>query len=121
MLETKRTTNGNGDLTHLDFLGVAKSSWRKVRRIDPDYGKVRIRVVPDQNSFNLSGIGQGHFKTHCVVDDVAVGQDEAVRCNNKPRTCSPTFANLATIRVTMPRLDVHNAWADSLHHAYDRA
>jgi len=83
VLESVGIADGDGELADAERLGVAESDGGEagsviVEAVEADYGEVGGGVVPDEVCGAVAAVGERDFDSRGVVDDVAVGQDEAV-------------------------------------------
>ena len=84
-----------------------------MRRINAHDRQICVRVISDNVRIRMAAIGQNNFDSVCAVDDVAIGQDEPIRCENEPRAAALPPAIVPT------HFDVHDRRADFLggvHH-----
>ena len=75
--------------------GVSELNRCQVRRIDVQDGKIGVRILADELCRIASPIGKRHANQIGAMDDVAVGQDEAIGRKDEPR---PAPAHLPTAR-----------------------
>jgi hypothetical protein len=97
-LEPIRIAYRNGQLAHAKTLGIAQSHGTQLRSINPEHCQVGIRIVSHQVGIRPATIGQRDFESARAVDDMAVGQQEAVWGNDKTRSAAlastTTFSHL---------------------------
>ena len=90
----------------------------KLGCIDSDHSEVSVRIVADELRRTIAAIRDVHHDPGGMMDDMAVGQNEAVRRDHKSGSASgniprPVFDALLD-------LDVHNSRRDPRDCAYDR-
>src|SRR5207253_1748168 len=74
---------------------------------------------PELPGFSAASARKIDYNASCDVNDVAIGQDETVRSNHKPRAVSRDVARL--ILTSLLDFDVHHRRRDSLDRVHDRA
>jgi hypothetical protein len=60
--------------------------------IDADHGKVAGRIVADGGCRHAAAVGQRDFDAAGVMDDVAVGENQAVGSEYEPGASTAAFA-----------------------------
>jgi hypothetical protein len=94
-----------------------------MHRPDANHRKVGIRIVADDVALERLPIGKMHRQAAAVVDDVTVGEDQAVRREHEPRPRSlataPTPPPLRP--AASPRhIDLHHRRRDAFDRTHDR-
>ncbi len=89
-------------------------------RLDADHGQVGIGIVAHELPAEPLAAGEGGVDASGAVDDVAVGEDEAVRREGEPRALTGHFApRPAPPLDALPHLDADDGPADGLRRAND--
>src|SRR5262249_55603198 len=88
VLKTVWITDGNCQLAYAQFLRIAKRSGGKrstvsVGDIHTNHRQIGSRIVADNVCGRRPAIGKRYLDSRRVVDDVAVGEHQAVRCEHK--------------------------------------
>jgi len=78
-LEAIGISDGYYQPAHADGFRVAKLCACEIRGGDSNYGKVASRIFSYHLRLKKAAIGQGHLDPGCIMDDVAIGKDKAVR------------------------------------------
>ena len=103
VLEAVRIADGDGQLADPQPIGITEPHRLEVRRINPENRQVRVRVCADEMRVRVPAIGQRDFNPVRAMNDVAVGQDEPVRRDDKsgaaatrllPRASCPGFSHV---------------------------
>src|SRR5690349_16350394 len=66
-------------------------SRHEVWRVDPDHGKIRVRVVADQLRAVLSAVGNSDFDLCRAVHNVTIRENETVRRENETGAAAARF------------------------------
>jgi hypothetical protein len=95
VVEAERVANRNGDLSDAHAPRIAKTRPRKRARVDPENGKVGVRIVSHEITARLAAIGQRDRQLVRPMDDVTVGEHETVGREDHTRatTTSALYAN----------------------------
>src|SRR5262249_35829340 len=88
ILKAVRIANGNNQLTDPDALRIAKADRREIRRIDANDCEVGVGVIANRFRRKTTAIRKSHVNLCGVMNDVAVGQNEAVGREDKSRTAA---------------------------------
>src|SRR5689334_8795917 len=95
-LETVRISDSNHKLAHTYGLGITKRYRSEIRRGNPHDGKIRVRILSNSVGAVTFSVGEYDMNRARTVNDVAVGQNESIRCENKSGT-GPTSAAAAIL------------------------
>jgi hypothetical protein len=79
-------------LAHSQILGIGQAHVSQLWRIDSNNGKVRIRVVACQLGGIFAAVRQVNGDCACVMNNVAVRQNESIRRDHEPGSVSAEFA-----------------------------
>ena len=120
-MKTKRVSDRNDDLADTQTLRIRQAHVRKVRRIDSNHSEIRIGIIAGQLRRILAPVRQAHRNLIRVVNDVAVGQNEAVRGDDETGATAPDFAWAAPTIETLFDIDVNDRRADAIGGAHDGA
>ncbi len=85
MLESVRIADRNHELSRAERTRVAKLHGLEIRRSDAHHRDIRVGILADQIGRALPPIGKRHRDVVRVLDDVAVGEEEAVVCEDEAR------------------------------------
>ena len=88
---------------------------RESRRGRPDDREIRIRILADELGRERSPVGERDVDALRVVHDVAVGENQAVRRDDKARALAAVSAAIAAAS----QLDRDDRWANLLDRADD--
>ena len=91
-MEAVGIANGDGELADADLVGVAQARGAQLGSVNVDHRQVGIGIVADQMRIRAASVSQRDFNPGGAVDDVAVGQDEAVRREDEPGAAALTLA-----------------------------
>src|SRR6266700_1503097 len=80
--------NGDCQLPDAELLRIAKFGCGNTRRINTDHGKISCGIVPDQVRRQLPAIWKRYLNTRCIVDDVTIGEHQAIRRENESRSAA---------------------------------
>ena len=83
--EPERVADRNHELPHLNRLRIAEPQRGESRRRCSDNGEVGVRILADELGRQLPPVGERHVNRFCLVNDVAVGENQAVRRDDKAR------------------------------------
>jgi hypothetical protein len=84
VLEAEGRADGHDPFADAKLRGVADLHDRQARRLDLDHGDVAARVRADELRLELALVGKAHVDLFGVLDDVRVGDDEAVLGDDEP-------------------------------------
>src|ERR671937_2494744 len=87
--------------------------------MDSDNGEVRVGVISHQIGPEAAAIRQRHLDRTSLMHDVTVRQNEAIRCENKPRAAAAHLLRTPWIGGLRPpqlvaNIDIDHRWADLL-------
>ena len=80
MLKAVGVADGDRDLAEADALRVPETRPGQAGTVEPYDRQVRVRVVSDEIRASRSPVGQRHADVGRLRDHMAVGEDEAVGC-----------------------------------------
>src|SRR5437773_4639308 len=117
-LETERIANRYCHLPDAQAFGIGQTYMGELGCIDPDHSEISVGIVADELCRTIAAIREVHHDPGGIMDDMTVGQNEAVRRDHKSRSASgniprPSFGALLD-------LAVHNSGRDPRDCAYDR-
>src|SRR5262245_52392395 len=69
--------------------------------VSPQNGKIGIRIVTDQCRMTALTVGERDDDLRCAMHDVAVGEDESVRCEQEARAAARAFTSASLRSLTM--------------------
>jgi hypothetical protein len=116
-LETERVANRYCHLPDAQAFGIGQTYMGELGRIDPDHSKISVGIVADELRRTVAAIREVHPDPGGMMDDMAVGQNEAVRRNHKSGSASGNIPR--PIFDALLDLDVHNGGRDPRDCAYD--
>lgn len=90
----------------------------KMGRIDPNHREIRLRIITYELSRIIAAVRKINDDSGSTVDDMAVGQNEAVRRNHKSRAGSADVARV--IFASLLDLDVRDGGRDPIDCAHHR-
>ena len=92
----------------------------EIRRVDPDYGQIRIRIVTHEARGEGLPVRQRHLGLAGAMHHMAVGYHVTIRGDHKPR--SPAFAltSCPIVRPVTQDPQVDNRVARLFHHPCHR-
>jgi hypothetical protein len=99
-----------------DRVGIAELRRNLVRRGDPQYRQIGMRIIADHTGGVAHAVDECHVDRRGAGDDVTVREDESVRREEEPRSSAALFAALA-LRF---HLDVHDGRRDARRRRRDR-
>ena len=87
-------------MSHAKLLGIAEGSGGKAGLVYtgvvyPNHSKVAGGIVADGGCRHAAAVGQRDFDAASVMDDVAVGENQAIGSEYEPRASTAAFARLA--------------------------
>jgi hypothetical protein len=85
MLESVGVADCDHELTRAKAARVAELHGAEIRGRDSDHRDVGVRILTDQIGGALAAIRQGDRDVVGVLDDVAVGEDQAVGSEHESR------------------------------------
>src|SRR5262249_16190199 len=83
----KRIADGDRQLSYLR-LRWAEWDRGQMDSISPQNGKIGVRIVANQCRMTALAVGERDDDFSCAMHDVAVGKDESVGCQQKPRAAA---------------------------------
>jgi hypothetical protein len=84
----------------------------KMGRIDPNHCEIRLGIITDEVCRIIAAARKINDYSASAVDDVAVGQNEAVRRNHKSRAAS---AMLPMTLASLLDFDIRDGGRDSIN------
>ena len=111
-LEAVGVADGDDELADLEGGGIAKGDGGDAGAIRADDGEIGVGVFADQRGFHGAAVGEGNgeFAVAGVVDDVAVGEDEAIVGEKKAGAAAAVLAG---------DVDFHDGGGDGFDDAGD--
>ena len=126
-LKSVGIADGDYELSDAKLLGIAKGSGGEAgfvnTRIVEGTREIASRIVSNGSCRHAAPIGQRDLDAARVMDDVAVGKNQAIGSENKSRAAAPPFARLAGASAAggLMHFNVHNRRTDEFHRAGYRA
>ncbi len=78
LAEAEGIADGDDEIAHQQFLGIAKGHLGQVLGVDPEHRDVGGRIAADQLGLEAPVVAKGDADLVGILDHVAVGQHEAV-------------------------------------------
>ena len=91
----------------------------KLGRSDPNHGEIRLGIVTDELCRTIAAVGKVNDNSGSAVNDMAIGQNEAVGGDDESRSASRDVAR--PILAPLLNFDVHDGRRDPLGCAHYRA
>ena len=85
-LETVRIADRDRELAHADLAGFTQGYCSEIGRINPQDRQVCFRVFAHQVGIRSATVAQRDLDLAGAVDNVAIGQEQTVRADDKPGT-----------------------------------
>src|SRR4029450_5392590 len=107
-LKAERISDRDHQLADPQVLGVGQTHIGKLRRINPNNRKIGIWIIACQLRWIFASIGQIYSDRIRRLNDVAIGQNESIRSDNKTRA--------VTAELARPALDVDALFDVDVYH-----
>jgi hypothetical protein len=75
----KRVADGDDKLPDAQVCRTSERGMLQIAARDPKYRKIGFRIVANNPSLDRAATGERHRNTSATAEDVAVGENEAVR------------------------------------------
>ena len=83
ILESKRGADRQDPLAHLLVAAVAELDRGQAGRVDLEYRDIAGLVAADDFGAEFASVGELHRHLGCTVDDMGIGEDDAVRTHDE--------------------------------------
>ena len=104
MLESQWIADRDGELSNLQRGGVAESYRRRMAGRNPHDREVRVRIVADGICPHAVSVDVADADLTCTMHDVAVGQQQTIRREQKSGACTVPRA----LSIRLCDLEVHH-------------